>query len=77
MPALVLNFILLGIFFGAHFVLPGRVSEQYPGLYVAFNLAAGALTYGCAALFLPLSGIREEARRWRRLLSMQGLRGSA
>ncbi len=71
-PALLLNAVLLVILALAEYIFAGARSAN-PWFYLLMMVFAGSVSYTCAFLFLPISALRSETLRWRRVISA-GLR---
>jgi O-antigen/teichoic acid export membrane protein len=68
-PALMLNALLFAILALAHFLLRS-VGTNMSWVYLSTMVLVGALTYGCAFLFLPIPALRAEALRWRQTIAV-------
>lgn len=69
-PGLFLNAILVLVLVVVDYFLPSDMRDQSTAVYLIVLSLAGGGTYAAAFLFLPLSGLTEEAVRWRRLLRL-------
>lgn len=69
-PGLVLNALLVLVLIVVDYFLPSDMRDQSTAAYLIVLSLAGGGAYAAAFLFLPLSGLTEEAARWRRLLRL-------
>lgn len=67
-PAVILNLILNAVLFVTDATFD--VSSRHSFVYLVTMIGAGAVSYACAFLLLPLHGLESEQTRWKTLLRL-------